>query len=129
MLKTVLQFYLRVSRKAINRRDVDSFEVWTPVFVTPETVADCVEQLVVPANRAKELRRELVFGFDIISEGVHISHIWHLKPRLVKLRPNLQMMPCETGVLSKDKFPVIVDIVPGRSRRFGLAPKTRPLTC
>ena len=114
MLKTVLQFYLGVSREAISRRDVDSFEVWTPVLVTTQAVADCAEQLLVPANRAKELRRKLVLCFDVVSKGVRISHVWHLEARFVKLRPNLQMMPRETGVLPNDEFPVVVDIVPGR---------------
>src|SRR5947207_14343925 len=103
MLKTVLQFYLGVSREAISRRDVDSFEVRTPVLVTTEAIADCAEQLLVPANRAKELRRKLVFCFDIISECVRISHVWHLEPRFVTLRPNLQMMPLEADVLSKNE--------------------------
>src|ERR1043166_3331570 len=129
MLKTVLQFYLRVSRETISRGDVDSFKVRTPVLVTTEAVADSIEQLLVPANRAKELRRKLVFCFDVISERVHISHVWHLESRLVQLCPNLQMMPRETGVLSKDEFPVIADIVPGRQCRFGFAPKIWSLAC
>ena len=114
MLKTVLQFYLRVRREAICRRDVDSFEIWTPMLVTAEAITDCVKELLVPAKRAKKLRRKFVFGFDVISERVRISHIRDFKTRFIKLSPQLQVMPREADVLSKNKFSIVADVAPRR---------------
>src|SRR5215471_17026237 len=115
--------------ETIGRRDVDSFKVWTPVVLTTNAIADCAEELLVPANRAKKLRRKLVFCLDIIRECVCISHERDFKPRFIKLGPKLQMMPCETDVLSQNKFSIVVDVAPGRQSGFGFAPKIRTLAC
>src|SRR5215467_15945541 len=109
--------------ETISRGDVDSFEVWTPVLVTADAITDCVEELLVPTNRTKKLRRKLVFRFDVISERVCISHARHFKARFIKLGPNLQMTPGETDVLPENIFSVIIDIASGRQRRFCFASK------
>src|SRR5262249_34441873 len=127
MLKAVLQFQLRVRGETIRRGDVDSIEVWTPVLVTADAIIDFAEELLVPANRAKKLRHKFVFVLDIIRESVRISDIWHFKTRFIKLGPDLQMMPCEADVLSKNKFSIIADITSGRQRRLGSTPKIRTL--
>src|SRR4029453_2515670 len=43
MLKTILQFYLRVRGETVGSRDIDSAKIWTPVFFTPRAKIDCVE--------------------------------------------------------------------------------------
>src|SRR5262245_12154305 len=100
MLVTVLQFYLCVCGEAIGSGNVDPAKVWTPVFFTAMAIIDFAEYLLVPTDSTKELRRKLVFGFNVIGKRVRVSHVRNLKTSFVKLCPQLQVMPCETDVLS-----------------------------
>ena len=43
MLETVLQFQLRMRGETVRSGDVDSAEVWTPMFFTSEAIIDRVE--------------------------------------------------------------------------------------
>ena len=88
------------------------------MLVTADAITDRVEELLVPAERAKQLRRKFVFGFDVISERVRISHIRDFKTRFIKLGPQLQVMPCEADVLSKNKLSIVTDVPTWRQRRF-----------
>src|SRR4029077_6854443 len=54
---------------------------------------------------------------------VRISHIRNFKTRFVKLGPQLQMMPREADVLSQNKLSIVANVLPRRSRMFGLTPK------
>src|SRR6266513_4909953 len=105
-----------VGREAIGRSDVDPAQIFTPANVMPVAITDGAEELLVPPKRAKKLRGKFVFGFDIISECICVSYSRHFKARFIELRPNLQMTPGEAGILSEDKFSIIVDVASGRQR-------------
>src|SRR5262249_50931488 len=92
-------------------------------------IADGAEELLVPANSAKELRRKFVFRFDVVSECIGVSHSRHLKTGFIKFDPHLQMMPRETGILPQNKFAIVIDVVAGRQRGFGFPSKIWALTC
>src|SRR5262249_45280498 len=104
-------------------------EVFTPVNIMAAAIIDCPEELLIPAKCAEELWRKFVFGFDVISERICVPHARYLKARFVELSPELEMMPGEAGILSKNKLPIIVDIAPGRQCRFGFAPKIWTFAC
>src|SRR2546422_9629408 len=89
VLKTVLQFQLRVWRETIGCGNVDPAEVWTPANVMAVAITDRAEELLVPANRAKELRGKFVFRFDIISECICVSHARYFEARFINLGPHL----------------------------------------
>src|SRR6478672_1100115 len=74
------------------------------------------------------MRRKFVFRFDVISKRVRISHVRDFKTRFIKLGPQLQVMPCEADVLSKNKLSIVTDVPTGRQRRFGFTPKIWTLT-
>src|SRR2546430_14846902 len=116
-------------REAISYGDVDPAEVFTPMNVMAVAITDGPEELLIPAKRAEELRREFVFGFDVIGERICVSHTRYFKACFIELCPHLEMMPGEAGILSKNKFSIILDIAPGRQRRFGFAPKIWALAC
>ena len=93
------------------------------MIIVAVAIIDCREELLVPPKRAKELWRKFVFRFDIISKRIRVSHIGYLKAGFIKLRPDLQMMPGETGILPENKFPIVVNVASGRQGRFGFTPK------
>src|SRR4029077_2539716 len=97
------------------------------MFLSAVAIIDCVEYLLVPTNSAKQLRRKFVFRFDVISKRVCIAHVRNLKTHFIKLGPQLQVMPCEADILSKDKLSIVVDVPTGRQRRFRFTPKIRTL--
>src|SRR6266542_3680449 len=123
VLKTILQFQLRVWCKTIGCSDVDPAEVLAPANIMAVAIIDIAEELLVPTNRAKELRGKFVFRFDVIRECVCVSHSRHFEAGFVELGPKLQMTPGKTEVLHKDKFAIIIDVTSRRQRRFRLAPK------
>src|SRR5215472_10561211 len=88
-----------------------------------EAIIERAEDLLIPANRTKELRRKLIFCFDVVSERICVANIRNLEPRFIKFGPQLQMMPGEAGVLSKNKFAIVIDVTSRWQRRFGFAPK------
>src|SRR5881398_449310 len=114
VLKIILQFQLGVLGEAISYGDVDPTEVFTPANVMAVAIIDGPEELLIPAKCAEELRRKFVFGFDIIRKCICVAHTRYFKARFIELRPHLEMMPSEAGILSKNKFSIIVDIPPGR---------------
>src|SRR5437660_3164869 len=91
-------------------------------------IGDRAKQLLVPANGAKELRRKLIFCFDVVSERICVANVRNFEPRFIKFGPDLQMMPGETGILPKNKFAIIIDVASGWQRGFGFAPKIWALT-
>ena len=129
VLKIILEFYLYVWREAIRCGDVDSAKVWTPLNIMAVAITDRAEELLVPANRAKELRRKLIFCFDVVSECICVANVRNFEARFIKFGPDLQMMPGETGVLPKNKFAIIIDVASGWQRRFGFAPEIRAFAC
>src|SRR5881397_4407845 len=60
-------------------------------------ITDGPEELLIPAKRAEDLRREFVFGFDVIGERICVSHTRYFKACFIELGPHLQMMPGEAG--------------------------------
>src|SRR5436305_7954674 len=120
VLKTILQFQLRVWCKTIGCSDVDPTEVLTPANIMAVAIIDIAEELLVPTKRAKELRSKFVFRFHVISECVCVSYSRYLESRFVKLDPYLQMAPCKTGILPKNKLTIIIDITSRRQRWFRL---------
>ncbi len=117
VLIIILEFYLSVWREAIRRGDVDSAEVLTPLNIMTVAITDRAEELLVPANGAKELRRKLIFCFDVVSERIRVANMRNLEARFIKFRPDLHMTPGEAGILAKNKFAIIIDVAPGRQRR------------
>src|SRR5262245_59779266 len=101
-------------REAVCRSDVDSFKIRTPTLGTADAITDFVEDLLVPADRAKQLRRKFIFGFNVIREGISVSHIRDFKTRFIEFGPKLQVMPCEADVLSENEFSVVADVPTGR---------------
>src|SRR5215469_15247649 len=95
--------------EAIGSGNVDSAKVWTPVFFTAKAIVNFVEYLLVPTDSPKELRRKLVFGFNVIGKRVRVSHVRNLETPFIKLGPQLQVMPCETDVLPQNKLSIIAD--------------------
>src|SRR6266480_5149407 len=128
VLKTILQFQLRVWCKTIGCGDVDPPEVLTPANIMAVAIIDIAKKLLVPTKRAKELRGKFVFRFDVISECVCVSYSRYLEARFVKLDPYLQMAPCKTGILPKNELTIIIDITSRRQRGFRLLPKIWALT-
>ena len=116
-------------REAIRCGDVDSAEVWTPLNIMAVAIVDRAEELLVPAKRAKELRRKLIFCFDVVSECIRVANVRNLEPRFINFGPHLQIMPGETGILPKNKFAIIIEVASGRQCGFGFAPKIWALTC
>ncbi len=129
VLIIILEFYLSVWREAIRCGDVDSAEVLTPLNIMTVAITDRAEELLVPANRAKELRRKFIFCFDVVSECICVANVRNLEARFIKFGPDLQMMPGETGILPKNKFAIIIDVAPGWQRGFGFAPEIWALAC
>ena len=123
VLIVILEFYLRVWREAIRCGDVDSAEVSTPLNIMAVAITDCAEELLVPAKRAKELRRKLIFCFDVVSERICVANMRNLEARFIKFDPHLQMTPGKAGVLPKNELAIIVDVASWRQRGFGFPPK------
>ena len=94
-----------------------------------EAIIDRAEKLLVPANRAKDLRRKLIFCFNVVSECIRVANIRNLEARFIKFGPHLQMMPGETGILPKNKFAIIIDIASGWQRGLGFAPEIWAFAC
>src|SRR5438128_12610289 len=88
LLKTVLELQLSVRRKTICRRDVDLTEVVPPAFV----IVDLAEDLLVPAECAENLRRELIFRFEVVRASVGVAHPLHFEARSVNFRLPFQML-------------------------------------
>src|SRR5436190_1598214 len=82
-------------------------------------IADRIKELLVPTQRPEELRSDFVFRFEVVGERVGISNAGHLEARLVKLRPELEMMPCEGDILSQNDLAIVANPAarrkPGRS--------------
>ena len=57
LLETVLQLQLTVRRETISGRDIDLTEIVPPTFI----ILDPVEELLIPAHCAENLRREFIF--------------------------------------------------------------------
>src|SRR5438094_1551183 len=94
VLKTILQFQLRVWCKTIGCSDVDPAEVLAPANIMAVAIIDIAEELLVPTNRAKELRGKFVFRFDVIRVCVCVSYSRYLDARFVKRDPYLRMSLC-----------------------------------
>src|SRR5260370_40793876 len=105
--------------------NVDATQILVPVNPASFAIADGAEELLIPSERAEKLGRKLIFRFEIGGECVRIADTWHLKTRLIKFCPQLQMVPRETRVLTKQKLPIIVDIAAARQRRVSLGAKIR----
>src|ERR1041385_4483400 len=111
----------------VGSSDVNSHKIRAPIFANAVAIVDFVKYLLVPTNSAKELRSKFVFRFDIISECVRVTHGRDLKTSFVKLRPQLQVMPCEADVLSQNKFAVVPDIPARRQGRLCFTSEIRAL--
>src|SRR5690242_5689231 len=93
------------------------------MVVASEAIVDGVKELLVPTKRARKLRHKFIFCFNIIRPSVRVSDIRNFEASLINFSPQLQMMQCKTDVLSKDEFPVIIEITSGRQRCFGFTSK------
>src|SRR4029077_8859069 len=100
-----------------------------PLSIMAVAIADRSKQLLVPANGAKELRRKLVFCFDVVSERICVANMRNFEPRFINFGPDLQIMPGKTGILPKNKFAIIIDVVSGWQRRLGFTPEIRAFAC
>src|ERR1700694_3827780 len=83
----VLDLSLEIIGETITKRSVNA-----PGFRTPRPAfavlrADAGKELLVPAQRAKKLRSDFVFGFQIISENIGVSDARNLEARFKKFRP------------------------------------------
>ena len=72
-------------------------------------VADGAEELLVPTQRAEELRSDFVFRLEVIGKGVGIADVGDFKARFEKFRPQLEMMPGEGNVLRQDQLAIVAD--------------------
>ncbi|PYL08666.1 MAG: hypothetical protein DME34_04100 [Verrucomicrobia bacterium] len=91
-------------------------------------VAHGAEELLVPAQRAKKLRSNFVFGFKIVGEVVGVADPRHFKARFEKLRPQLQSVPGKGDVLPENELAVVANAATswkcGRSFRKQIWPRT-----
>src|ERR1700730_18668123 len=115
MGETVLDFPLEVICEAIAEGGVDAPHIVAP-FRAVILVSDGTEKLLVPTQRPEELRSYFVFHLDVVGEGVGIAEAWHLEARLVKLCPQLEVMPCEGNILRQNELPIVANIATGRER-------------
>jgi len=61
LLKAILQLQLDMRCKAVAGCHVDPPEILAPANLTTCVVGDVAEELLIPTERAEELRREFVF--------------------------------------------------------------------
>src|SRR5665213_3576452 len=101
MLDAELQLELRVRRESEPRPGVDTGDIAAPRRRSPTRQGHGREELLVPAERAEELGRELVLGLDVVGLRVGVAYPGDLKLRLVGLRPDLLMVPRASDVLPK----------------------------
>src|SRR3979411_1323793 len=92
VLKAVLQFQLRVRGEAVAERGIDAPKIVPPAGASAKAIRNNGKELLIPAQRAKELRGELVFSLEIVGKGIGVTHARNLETDLVKLSPQLQMM-------------------------------------
>ena len=83
-------------------------------------VADRAEELLVPAQRAEELRSDFVFRLEVVGESVGIADAGHLEARFVKLRPQLEVMPGEGDILRQNELAIVADAAAGGEARRGV---------
>src|SRR5206468_12328979 len=108
---------------------VDPPEILAPANLTARVVGDVAEELLIPTERAEELRREFVFRLKIVSECIRVAHTRNFETRFVKFRPQLQMVPSKTDILAEKQLPVIIDIAPPRQCSLSFRPKIRAVAC
>src|SRR5207237_4695451 len=99
VLKTILQFQLSMRRETVTSCDIDAAQILTPANIASCTIADGPKELLVPAERTKELRREFIFRLKIIGERVSIAYTGNLETRFINFRPQLKMVPGKAGIL------------------------------
>src|SRR5438046_4515400 len=87
LLKAILQLQLDMRSKAVACCQVDPPEILAPANLTTYAVGDVAEELLIPTERAEELRREFVFCLKIVSECIRIAHPRDFEARFVKFRP------------------------------------------
>jgi hypothetical protein len=99
LLKAILQFQLGIRCKTVAGCDVNPTQILAPAGVITFAVGDIAEELLVPTERAKELRGEFIFCFKIVSKCIRIANAGNFEARSYKLRPQLQEMPGKRYVL------------------------------
>src|SRR6266550_8727264 len=129
LLKTVLELQLGMRRESIARREIDPPKVLTPANTASRAVIDFAEELLIPAQRAEDLRREFVFRLKIVSECIRVAHTRNFETRFVEFRPQLQMMPSKTDILAENQLSVIIDIASPRQCSLSFRPKIRAVAC
>src|SRR6267143_5255959 len=67
LAEAVLEFPLQVIREAIAEGGVDAPDIAAPLRAVI-LVPDCAEELLVPAERPKKLRSDLVFRLEIVGK-------------------------------------------------------------
>src|SRR5881392_2211968 len=87
LLKAILQLQLDMRCKTVACCHVDPPEILAPANLTTRAVGDVAEELLIPTERAEELRREFVFRLKIVSECIRIAHPRDFEARFVKFRP------------------------------------------
>jgi len=86
-LKAILQLQLGMRCKTVACCRVDPPEILAPANLPTRAVGDVAEELLIPTERAEELRREFVFRLKIVSECIRVAHPRDFELRLVKFRP------------------------------------------
>src|SRR5947207_8017992 len=87
LLKAILKLQLGMRCKTVACCHVDPPEILAPANLTTCAVGDVAEELLIPTERAEELRREFVFCLKIVSECIRIAHPRDFEARFVKFRP------------------------------------------
>src|SRR2546423_5260210 len=114
--EAILDFQLEIVGEAIAERSVHAADIVAPLRAAL-FIADGAEQLLVPAQRAEELRCDFVFRFEVIGEGVGVANARHLEARFEKFRPQLEVMPGERNILRQDQLAIIANVAARRKTR------------
>lgn len=62
------------------------------------------EELLIPADCGKKLRRKFILSLDVIANRVDISESRHLETNFVRFGPQLPMAPGKGDVLPEQKL-------------------------
>src|SRR3954453_5268978 len=96
--------------EAITGRNFRAPDIVAPGRRSSVNVRNVAEELLVPANRAEQLRGKLVFRLQVIREGVGVAESRDFEPRFKRFRPELPVMPGEADVLGHEALVVIANV-------------------
>ena len=106
--EAILRFQLQVIGKTITEDGVDARDVnapWDGVILNGNRAVE----LLVPTERGKELRSDLIFRLNVVGKRVGIPDIRHLKARFEDFRPQLETMPGKADILAEEELPIVAD--------------------